>query len=401
MFSNILACLFYLINPLTNLSLHPIQPQERLRPGHNQQPIAPDGTWDNIITGHYGVPPLLKVHDRTGAVKWTWERSNVKQYLPPELKHCLWNRANDATELKWIRNGTSVAAVYSNIAMIVNYTPDNPETDKIITWAVCRDNDFLWNAHTLELLPGNRIAVGTTGQRSWDGILVYDANPENPLVDDPPILQNVTGLRAIHGMIWDETERMLWAVGTDYAADGSDNTPAYGTLQGYNFDNPTGLLLEDESQIFKMPHAFDQETEWGKGYSWWVGPHDLVPVPNERTFLISDDRDLHAFDLETRQWTVEGEAVIDKYMRGFETTTIDRYGYNRAGEFEELPRSDLKSFSLAGDGSFIYVQALYREWRGNHTNIVVNGVNMNINEGDEIYRSRWFADIPGWPKPVD
>ncbi|KAE8146992.1 hypothetical protein BDV25DRAFT_161437 [Aspergillus avenaceus] len=399
MVSNALTWFLYLFNHLTDLSVPPIQPQLRLRPGHRIG-VAPDPDFQEILTGVYGVPALLKIHDRTGDVRWTWGRSDVTQPLPPSIERGLWSEANDATEVKWIRNGTAIAAIYSDLVMIINHTPDQPETDKRITWAVSRQSEFLWNSHSVELLPGDRVAVATTGQRPWDGILVYNASVANPLVDDPPVIQNITGLRAIHAMIWDEQEQMLWAAGTDAAADGSDNIPAYGVIQGYPFNATTGELTTDEAYIYRLPEAFDQETEWGKGYPWWVGPHDLVPVPNERKFIVSDDRGLHAFDLRTEQWTEEYDAVIDKYMQGFEVTTNDRYGYDRTGRFTELPLSDLKSFNLAPDGAFLYVQSLWREFRGFHTNVVMDGIRQEINIGDEIYRSRWFADIPGWPKPV-
>lgn len=395
MFASLLAWLFYLINPLTNLSARPIQPQLRLRPDYPSF-----GPWEDIITGVYGRPPMLKIHDRKGVVKWTWDRNDVHQNLPHQLQHCLKSKANDATEIKWTRNGTSIAAIYSDLVLFINHTPDNATTDKQITWAVCRQNEFLWNAHAIEPLPGDRVAVATTGQREWDGILVYNSSAANPLVDDPPVLQNITGLRAIHNMIWDDTEQMLWAAGTDYAADGSDGVPAHGTLQAYPYNATTGLLEVDDSLRFSLPEARDQMTEWGAEYGWWAGPHDLVPVPDQRIFLFSDDRDLHAFDINRRQFTEEGEAVVDKYLPGFQVTTNDRRGYNSKGLWEVLPRSDLKSFSLAPDGSFIYVQFNWRGFRGFHTNLVVDRLRRTINEGDEIYRSRFFGDIPGWRKPV-
>ncbi|KAF7595999.1 hypothetical protein BBP40_003778 [Aspergillus hancockii] len=428
MVSHIFTWFLYAINQVTDLSQRPIQPQARLRPGNQEvigqpsiisptkiQPTIPatptpslqpppaeveDEFWDDIITGVYGIPPLLKVHDRAGNIKWTWGRDDVTQDLPSNIRRCLYSDANDATEVKWIRNGTSIAAVYSDLVLLINHTPDNPATDKLITFAVCRDNEWLWNAHTLEPIPGDRIAVGTTGSNSWDGILVYNSSLDNPLVEDPPILQNITGLRAIHGMIWDEQEQMLWAAGTDLAADGSDNQPAYGTIQGYPFNATTGDLIDTDEFQYKLPEAFDQETEWGPGYPWWCGPHDLVPLPHQRTFLMSEDRGLHVFDLNTRQFTEEtSQEVADKYMRGFEVTTNDRHGFNRLGEYLDLPQSDLKGFSMAPDGSFVYIQSLWTTLRGNHTNLVVDGKKQDINIGDEIYRSRWFYDVPGWPKP--
>ncbi|KAE8353453.1 hypothetical protein BDV28DRAFT_133058 [Aspergillus coremiiformis] len=425
MVSNIFTWFLYIAD---QVAIRPIQPQARLKP--ENQPLVvpppppigsatpipiptptPSSTipppaepttkeWDEIITGVYGIPPLLKIHDRTGQIQWTWSRDDVTQELPPQIRDCLYSDANDATEVKWIRNGTQIAAIYSDLVLIVNHTPEQPEIDKRITFATCRQNEFLWNSHTLEPLPGDRVAVATTGSNAWDGILVYNASVEQPLVDDPPILQNLTGLRAIHGMIWDETEQMLWAAGTDAAADGSDPIPAYGTIQGYPLHAPTGELIDTDHFAYRLPEAWDQETEWGPGYPWWCGPHDLVPVPHQRKFLMSQDRGLHAFDLNTREFYLESKGVVAAFLRGFEVTTHDRHGFNRAGDFLDLPESDLKSFSLAPDGTFLYVQSLWRLLRGNHTNLVVDRIRHEINEGDEIYRSRWFADIPGWPKPA-
>ncbi|CAL5874007.1 uncharacterized protein PFLUO_LOCUS8292 [Penicillium psychrofluorescens] len=391
MLGSLFSRISFIFWPLAEYSIPPIQPQERLRPENRP--------WQDIITGVYGVPPLLKIHDRDSNLKWSWERKDVTQSLPPSIQRCLYSSANDATEIKWMRNGTSIAAIYGDLVLVINHTPHDPATDKLVTFAVCRDNEFLWNAHTVEPLPGDRLAVATTGQRPWDGILVYNMSQDNSLVDEPPILQNITGLRAIHAMIWDEQEQMLWATGTDAAADGSDASPAYGTIQGYPFNATTGELRKDDKYVYKLPHAYHIDSEWGHGYPWWAGPHDLVPVPNQRKFLISNDIGLHAFDIELGEFTEEYGEVVEKYMEGFEVTTPDRHGYNRDGEWEELPQSDVKSFNLAPDESFIYVQSLWRAYRGFHISLVVNGQRRKINEGDEIYRSRWFGDIDGWPKP--
>ncbi|KAJ5438007.1 uncharacterized protein N7458_009005 [Penicillium daleae] len=158
-----------LFKPLAEYYIPPIQPQARLR--------TENRPWQDIITGLYGVPPLIKIHDREGTVKWKFERDDVHQKLPPALQRCF------------------------DLALVINHTPDDPTIDKQITFAVCRDNEFLWNAHSVEPLPGDLLAVATTGQRPWDGILVYNASTANPLVDEPPVLQNITGLRAIHTMI--------------------------------------------------------------------------------------------------------------------------------------------------------------------------------------------------------
>lgn len=391
MLSGFLAWVSLLFDPLADY-MTPIQPQSRLLPENRP--------WNQIITGVYGHPPQINIHDRQGELSWSFTRSDAQQDLPPNIKRCLYGRAIDATDVKWLNNGTSVAAIYSALAVVINHTPDNPETDKKITFALCRDNEWLWNAHTIEPLPGNRLAVGTTGQRPWDGILVYDAGE---LVDEPRILQNVTGLRAIHAMIWDEQTQMLWATGTDAAADGSDGIPAYGAIVGYPFDSTTGELDKENAKWYRLKDANTIQWEWGHGYPWWTGPHDLVPVPNQRKFLMSNDLGLHEFDIEKGEYIAHIENVTDRYMPGFEVTTDDRHGldydYDDDGEYKEFPQSDLKGFNIAPDGSYIYIQSQWRKFRSFHVSIVENGLRRKIREGDEIYRSRWFGDLDGWPKP--
>ncbi|KAJ6160792.1 hypothetical protein N7470_004188 [Penicillium chermesinum] len=363
MLSGYLAWFSLLFEPFSDYT-SPIQPQARLRPENRP--------WQSIITGVYGHPPKINIHDRQGDISWSFERSDVKQRLPPNIKRCLYHRANDATDVKWLNNGTSIAAIYSALAVVVNHTPDNPSIDKQITFALCRDNEWLWNAHTIEPLPGNLLAVGTTGQRPWDGILVYNASE---LVDEPQVLQNVTGVRAIHALIWDEQAQMLWTCGTDAAADGSDGIPAYGAIVGYPFDNSTGLLDKENARWYRLKDATTIQWEWGAGYPWWAGPHDL--------------------------FIAHLENVTDRYMPGFEVTTPDRHGldYDSDGEYREFPQSDLKGLSLAPDGSYVYIQSLWRKFRSFHVSLVVHGVRKKIRKGDEIYRSRWYEDMEGWPKP--
>ncbi|KAJ5288371.1 hypothetical protein PENANT_c056G11125 [Penicillium antarcticum] len=138
------------------------------------------------------------------------------------------------------------------------------------------------------------------------------------------------------------------------------------------------------------------------GYPWWAGLHDLVPLPGQRKFLVSEDRGLHAFDTEAGQLTEHYENVTHKYLPGLEVTTGDRHGYAGNGKWEELPQSDLKSFNIAPDGSFVYAQSVQSLWikiRGFHTSLVVDSRRRKMIIGDEIYRPRWFGELDGWSKP--
>lgn len=47
---------------------------------------------------------------------------------------------------------------------MINHAPGE-SNDKAVTFAVCLEGE-LGSAHTLELLPGNLLAIATTGQTS-------------------------------------------------------------------------------------------------------------------------------------------------------------------------------------------------------------------------------------------
>lgn len=372
------------------LLIEPIPIQPRLRTANRP--------FQDIVTGVYGVPALIKIHDRDGVVKWDWGREDVTQDLPESLRRCLYGGSNDATDLKWMRNGTSMGAIYSDLIMVINHHPDNPETDKKITFARCRDNEFLWNAHAIEGLPDDLMAVGTTGHHPWDGIHVYNVSESLPLMYNPPMVQNISGLPGVHALLWDEETRTLWAAGTDKAPDGSDGVPAVGLIVGYPFDEATGLLDVNNTSVYVVSEPEEMSAEWGPDYGWWAGPHDIVPIPHERKFIITNDVSISLLDLDKGEFTLRNDEVMNKYLPGFQPMTDDRHGHNFKGEWVEVPYGDIKGLSIAPDGSFVYLQALMRKVRAFHTLLVVHGRLRKLNIGEEIYRSRWWDPIPGWPK---
>ena len=66
--------------------------------------------------------------------------------------------------------------------------------------------------------------------------------------------------------------------------------------------------------------ARNQITEWGTEHGWWAGPYDFA--------LISDDHDLHAFDINLNQFTKEGKSIVNKYLPKFQVTINKRKCYN-------------------------------------------------------------------------
>lgn len=360
----------------------------------------PDASGD-IITGIYKPNPEIQVINSRHYLKWKVSVEDIINGQPDIkdwLKDCL-RIGISATEMKWMSDGSKIAALLGNAAVVINYSPNNQTVDKKVVFGVCTDTILNNTSHTLEALPNNRLSIATTGQTQKDGIWLYYVNPDlqlSKLSQSPPPLQKITCHPAVHAMIWDSRTKILWAAGNDKAADCSE-CRSYGLLNGYQY-NSTDLLEEEPAYSYRMPTATQLITEWGKGTSdgkFWDGPHDIAPVPNQRKFLISTDLDVHEFDLETQTFRT-GDAVAATYLKGF-VPLGDRTGKNRTGQMETLPRSDLKSISLAGDRSVVYNQATWADgYLSKQINILDQNNLTRIRTSGSIYKARWFGGVPGW-----
>ncbi len=115
-------------------------------------------------------------------------------------------------------------------------------------------------AHSVEYLPGNRIAVALSTGNGGNRLSIYDeALPDRPLFSD--------SLYSGHGVVWNRSQKRLYALGYD-------ELRAY-SLSDWNSDRPK-LRLE---QSWKLPET---------------GGHELF-APSDDTFLISTARSVWRF----------------------------------------------------------------------------------------------------------
>ena len=345
--------------------------------------------------GYFGSisrPAKIRIVDVESRTQWEWEATNIDKSIPSQIRSCIEDGVS-VTEVKWAKGGTRIVAIVNNAAIIITHAPGD-DKDKQVEFAVC-----ITSSHTVELLPDGFLAVATTGKSPKDGIEVYDIDQfelKKQLGSSPCALQIITGFPAVHGLLWDEAEEKLWAVGNDVAPDGSEGS-SQSLLRAYPFNTNHSKgwypIIETGVKSYNISPPQQLDVEWtGSDARWWDGPHDLIGVPDERLMLISTDLDAHVFDAESRAF-LEEDKVIERFLQGFRPIG-ERKGTNGT----TLPRSDIKSMSLNGKDYLLYVQAIWGGWFGNRISIIGNGsFQRDIAVPEQLYKSRWFAEVPKWP----
>ncbi|KAK6076706.1 hypothetical protein SCUP234_07101 [Seiridium cupressi] len=343
-------------------------------------------------------PPAIRVLDSNspdlGHV-WEWTPSSHIGSIPISVANCV-TRGPSVTEVKWASNGTRISAVIGSAALVINYTPGT-DKDKTIAFATCVEA-----THTVEVIPGDLLAVATTGKTQKDGIKIYNMAKfpvDNILNRDPLPIQTILGFPAVHGLLWDETDHKLWAVGNKFAPDG--NQPSQALLRGYPYIaqrkqggwNPINDAAVETYNI-SIPQKLDVEWSGTPYVNWWNGPHDLVGVPHSRTMLITTDLDIHVFDIEKSSW-IDNKDVVKQLFQGFRAR-----GKRVGAGGTELPRSDIKAISVNAEGWVLYVQAFWKDWFGDNISII-GTIQHVIDMPQKLYKARWFSEVPGWPTAVN
>ena len=197
--------------------------------------------------------------DYKSGLEWTWNAEDAADILDLAKSRC-----DHIDDCKPVDNGSKILVSSSyNWCVLVER-----DTKKVLFHAVdCA------NAHSAELLPGNRIVVacsdGTTANHNQ--IRLYDASKSNVLLDSAP-------LTSAHGVTWSESNQRLYALGYNQLnvyslQDWDTQAPklklekSISTPQGSNHDvslaDPTTLvvagvrayLFDVNSESFtEMPH---------------------------------------------------------------------------------------------------------------------------------------------------
>jgi hypothetical protein len=217
-------------------------------------PLAPDLDPHEqlLVCGWDAVMILdLAVANGTHEQVWSWKASD-RLDLPPPMR----DRFATTTDCKPVGAGEDILITASSggVALVQR------ATGSVLFHAVAV------NAHSAELLPNERIVVAASVDVNGNGdrLIVYDIDkPGTPLFDTP--------LQSAHGVVWDASRQVLWAVGYDELRQYS--------LGSWESSTPTLDLVDAHT----LPDA---------------DGHDLSVVPGTTLLVVSTHASCWLFDRE-------------------------------------------------------------------------------------------------------
>lgn len=129
------------------------------------------------------------------------------------------------------------------------------------------------NAHSVELLPRNRIVAAASTHAKGNRLMLFDMARPDPFIWDAP-------LHSAHGVVWDAKRRCLWALG-------------FKELQCYELKD---WESENPSLAMKASHALPDESG-----------HDLQPVPRSNDLIVTTGRHVYLFDRDKQAFRLHPE----------------------------------------------------------------------------------------------
>jgi hypothetical protein len=184
------------------------------------------------------------------------------------------------------------------------------------------------NAHSIEMLPGGRIAAAASVSPAGTGdrIVIFDEATGRELASD--------ALRSGHGVVWDQARTVLWALGGD-------------VLRGYNVGTDGGPARLEKVFEIALPDK---------------GGHDLVAIPGSSRLFVSTLRRCFLFDRDGRQFSPH-DAIGDHH--------------------------DIKSYNVhPRTGRVVYIQAERPNWWAERLHFRRPDATLRLT-GERLYKARW------------
>jgi hypothetical protein len=214
-----------------------------------------------------------KNNDSIPLVIWEWD-AHLADDLPEIYRT---KRFNSIDDCKAINDGRQILVSSSSGAVAIV----NRENKKVYFYAEVP------NAHSIELLPGNKLVAAASTNKDGNKLMVFDTNQvEKTLFSD--------SLYSSHGVVWDGKRNSLFALG-------------YNVLREYEFRDEVQLSLKNE---WKIPG---------------ISGHDLQMAANGNKLFLTERNGAWSFDLNAFRF--------EKIENFPDTVNIKSINQNKSGQF--------------------------------------------------------------------
>ena len=266
--------------------------------------------WDEVFILEVGAPestPPPKV--------WSW-RAKDRPELPDHMR----DRFRTTDECKPVGDGSRILITSSagGVALVER------ASGRAIFWAIAP------NAHSADLLPGDRVAVAASHKENGNRLILFDLDtPEREVWSDD--------LSWGHGIVWDDARQILWALS-------GHDLRAY-RLKDWDSDSPSlaGLFAVD------LPES---------------GGHDLYAVPGTPELSVTTGSHCWLFDRDARTFRLHPSLSEE---RGVKSISVN-------------PSS----------GQTAYVQAEGENWWAERVHFLGPDDVLHL-PGEHLYKARWNA----------
>jgi hypothetical protein len=246
-------------------------------------------------------------------VVWSWTAASS-----PGLPEAYKNKFRTTDDCKQVEGGRILITASSDGIALVDRA-----TKRTLFYGLCA------NAHSAELLPGNRLAVACSVRaQGGNRLAVFDAAvPEKELYS--------TELYSGHGAVWDGSRQLLWALS------GQD-------LRAYSLRN---WATNSPSLQLEASYPLDSR-----------GGHELLAVPHSNLLALTSVQQVYLFDRDART-------------------------YSKHPDLKDQP--DIKSLSYRDSaGPIAYTRADRPNW-WTETIRFLHPASTLVRSGEKIYKVRW------------
>jgi len=185
--------------------------------------------------------------DSTPAIIWSWDAHEAMD-LPEQMRTKMFNTMDDC---KSVNGGKQVLVSSSSGAIAIINIADK----KVLFTATVP------NAHSIELLPGNRVVAAASTHKAGNKLMLFDAG-------SPGKLLYTDSLYSAHGVVWDDKRQSLFALG-------------YSVLREYKI--AAGSKLEKKNE-WTIPG---------------IGGHELQPAAGGDQLYVTEHNGTWVFNIKT------------------------------------------------------------------------------------------------------